>query len=436
MLRFVIFILAIFASSHVAWAETVRHVLKGRIVRSLTIDSNERTHVLVGQKAKAAGSALVFRSLDGGKNWRSLNGNKSLHPKATDVQAVLAVSKKVLLAGTWKHGLYVSRNSGQSFEQVKPFPSSDIRDLQMLDGVLFAATARHGVHASTDTGRSWKPLGPGDDFLWSLTVASNNLFASSPEKAVYEGTLFGAPWRKIFSADGANAIAITPGSGGLRAVAGSKGLHITTVKGWRTVLRGENFADVLITRHNRILAGSWDKGVAVLTSGGQLEKRLLTEQSVIHLQVANRQLYAGTWGDGLHILPMAKILSRPGGDTLLITAVLRDDLDAVKQLIAAGEKVDGVDTNRNTALIFAARDGQTDIARALLDAGAEPGWIDGEKVTPLILASFKNHPEIVKLLRDKGSAARPNHADKSGLTALDYARQRGTDDAIYKLLSR
>jgi uncharacterized protein len=436
MFRFVLSFLVVLASAHAVWAETTRHVLKGRIVRSLTIEVNDPTHILVGQKAKAAGSALVFRSLDGGKSWRTLNSNKSLHPKATDVQAVLAVSKQVILAGTWKHGLYVSRNGGENFKQIKPFPSSDIRDLQMANGVIYAATARYGVHVSTDAGRSWKPLGPGDDFLWSLTVAGNNLFASSPEKAVFERPLSGGQWRKIFSADGANAIAITSASGGLRAVAGSKGLHIPGTKGWRNVLGGENFADVLITRNNRILAGSWDKGIAVLTSGGQIEKRLLNKQSVIHLQIANQKLFAGTWGDGLYILPMVNVLSRTGGDSPLIAAVLRDDLDTVTRLIAAGVSLNGVDANRNTALTFAARDGQIEIAKKLLDAGAEPGWVDDEKVTPLILASFKNHPKIVRLLLAKGSAARPNHADKSGRTALDYARPRGPEDVIYKMLSR
>ncbi len=110
-------------------AETL-HVLKGRIIRALAIDANDPAHILVGHKAKAAGSALVFRSFDGGKSWRTLNGNRPLHPNATDVQAVLPVSKKVLLAGTWKHGLYRSTDGGQKFDRVKPFPSSDIRDLR------------------------------------------------------------------------------------------------------------------------------------------------------------------------------------------------------------------------------------------------------------------------------------------------------------------
>ena len=433
MLRVVLAVLIVACTGHTVSAESL-HVLKGRIIRSVAIDANDPSHILVGQKAKAAGSALVFRSLDGGKSWQTQNGNKPLHPKATDVQAVLAVSKQVMLAGTWKHGLYISRNGGQSFDRISGFPSADIRDLQLADGVIYAATARHGVLASSDVGRTWKALGPGDDFLWSLTVAGDDVFANSPEKAVYQRKLAGSTWRKIFKRDGANAIAVTPGSGALRAIAGAKGLYLSSLDNWRKVLASENFADILITRNNRVIAGSWDKGIAVLTSGGHLEKRLLNKQSVIHLQTTNRKLYAGTWGDGLHIIPMAELLARPGNDKPLIAAVLRDDFEAVERLLATGAEPNGIDANRNTALTFAARDGQVEIAKLLLDAGADPGWIDGEGVTPLILASFKNHPKIVVLLLTQKEKVRPGHTDKTGRTALDYAKRRGTDDPIFKLL--
>jgi hypothetical protein len=420
------------------WADDAGgfHVLKGRIIRSLAIDGNDPAHILVGHKAKRPGAALVFRSVDGGRTWRTLNGNKSLHPDATDVQAVLPVSKKVMLAGTWKHGLYISLNGGSRFDRIQRFSSSDIRDLQSAGGTIFAATARHGVFESTDDGQTWAALGPGEDFLWSMTLAGDRMFASTPEKAVYERPFRGGTWRKIFQADGANAIAFTPGSGGLRAIAGAKGLYISVSSDWRKFLDGENFADIVISRNNRIVAGSWDNGVAVLTSGGSQDKRLLKGQAVLHVQFAKRRLYAGTWGDGLHVIPLAQVLVRSQTDTPLIAAVLRDDLADVRRLLVAGAKVDDHDKSRNTAMIFAARDGQTDIASLLIDAGADPGWIDGEGVTPLILAALKNHPDMVKLLLAQKKKARTNHADKGGRTARDYAKRRGPNDPIYKMLTR
>jgi len=308
-------------------------VLKGRIIRSLAIDANDPAHILVGHKSKSPGSALVFQSLDGGRTWRTLNENKPLNPIATDVQAVLPVSRKIILAGTWKHGLYISRDGGRSFDRTRPFPSSDIRDLQITYGAIYAATARQRIFNSTDKEHTWKPIGPGQNFLWSMNMASDRIFASSPEKAVYERPRRGRTWRKIFDADGANAIAITPGSGGLRAIAGAKGLYVSAPGGWRKILSGENFADVVITRNNRIVAGSWDNGIAVLSSGGNLQKRFLKGQAALHVQIANRRLFAGTWGDGLHVLPLNQLLSRRQNDPPLIAAVLSDDFIEVQRLL-------------------------------------------------------------------------------------------------------
>lgn len=439
MLRFVLCLLILSISAppvSASGAGDGLHVLNGRIIRALAIETNDPTHILVGQKAKASGSALVFQSFDAGKTWRTLNGNKPLHAKATDVQAVLAVSKEIILAGTWKHGLYLSRDGGRKFERIEPFPSADIRDLQTADGVIYAATARDGIFESTDTAQSWTSIGPGQDFIWSMTLTPDSLLASSPENAVYERKTPGSNWLNLFKTNGANAIAETPGSGGLRTVAGPKGLYFSSLKDWRKVLDNENFADVVITRNNRVIAGSWDNGVAVLTSGGTTEKRLLKGQAVVHLQIANRKLYAGTWGDGLHIIPLKHVLARGQGDTPLIAAVLSDDLLEVKRLLSAGADVDGYDRSRNTALIFATRDGQAEIAKLLLDAGADPGWLDGQRVTPLILAAFKNHVEIAQLLLTEKQKARTTHTDESGRSAKDYAKQRGTNDAIYQLLTQ
>ena len=282
------------------------HVLKGRIIRSLAIDPADQSHVLVGQKGAKTGSALIFQSLDGGKNWRTLNGNQPLHSKATDVQAVAIVSKEILLAGTWKHGLYRSSNGGKNFAKLANFPSQDIRDLQIKDGVIFAATGRDGVFASSDLGGSWKALGPKNDFLWSLTAMQEGLFASSPEAGVFE--MRSAAWDNIFHRDKAYAIAAHKTDQRWLAIAGETGLYATSGDGWRTFLAGEKFADVLILDDKYLLAASWSNGVSVLAVDGEEQKRLLGNQAVIHLQHADDQLFAGSWGDGLHILPIADVL--------------------------------------------------------------------------------------------------------------------------------
>ncbi len=402
------------------------HKLKGRIVRSLAVEPGNAAHVLVGQKASKAGSALVFKSLDGTASWRTQNGNAPLAPQATDVQAVAAVSAELLLAGTWKQGLYVSRDGGGSFSRVTGFPGADVRDLKVAGDKIYAATPRHGILVSTDAAKTWTSMGPNREFFWSLDVVGDALYASSLEGGVYRWRNGG--WEKIFTDDNASAFAATSHR---RAVAGDNGLYIAEHGPWRRTLAGEKFADVLMPDNDTVLAASWSNGIAVVAPGGQVRQRLLSGKAVVHLQVAGDRLLAGTWGDGLHAIPLSRVIRKR---TALIDAVVKNNVAAVAQLLTDGANPDGFVANRNTPLTFAARDGQVEIAKLLLDAGATPGWVDGEQVTPLILAAFRDHIEMVRLLL--AHKVDRDHHDRSGRTARDYAAERGETDPIYRLLTR
>ncbi len=127
-------------------------------------------------------------------------------------------------------------------------------------------------------------------------------------------------------------------------------------------------------------------------------------------------------------------LAETAANVPLIAATLAGDAAEVRRTLAAGADPNATDDNRNTALIFAARDGHADIAAILIAGGADPGWVDGEQVTPLILASFQNRVEIVRLLLAEGVDR--DHKDQWGRTAFDYARRRGINDAIYRLLTQ
>ena len=142
-----------------------------------------------------------------------MNGGSSLSPQATDVQAVAAIGK-VVFAGTWKHGLFVSRDSGARFQRQTDFPSSDIRSFRVVgtgpDKVIYAATTRDGVFRSSDSGVTWSPLGPGRDFFWSLSADDKHVYAVSLEKAVYRRGFEVGSWQKVFDGDDAYALASSP----------------------------------------------------------------------------------------------------------------------------------------------------------------------------------------------------------------------------------
>jgi uncharacterized protein len=86
------------------------------------------------------------------------------------------------------------------------------------------------------------------------------------------------------------------------------------------------------------------------------------------------------------------------------TAVLTENLAALKQHIAAGSNLNEKDPfGGSSPLITAALFGKTDMAKVLIDAGADLNFQNKDGSTPLHTAAFFCRPEIVKLLLAKGA---------------------------------
>lgn len=83
------------------------------------------------------------------------------------------------------------------------------------------------------------------------------------------------------------------------------------------------------------------------------------------------------------------------------TAILSDNLDIVKQHIAAGTDINKKEQmSGSTPLISAATFGKTAIAKALIDANADLSITNNEGATALHTAAFFCRIEIVQLLLD------------------------------------
>jgi len=127
----------------------------------------------------------------------------------------------------------------------------------------------------------------------------------------------------------------------------------------------------------------------------------------------------------------------PGID--LHTAVISDNLEAVKQHIAAGSNLNEKDPfGGSSPLISAALFGKTEIARTLIDAGADINFQNNDGATALFTAAFFCRPEIVKLLLDKG--ADKTLKNKYGSTAYEavvipFADVKNTYDMMGKMLA-
>ena len=118
----------------------------------------------------------------------------------------------------------------------------------------------------------------------------------------------------------------------------------------------------------------------------------------------------------------------------LHVAVREDNLDKVRELIAAGADVQATAKNGATPLMFAAKNGNSEVVKLLLDSGANVLTQDDYCWTPLLLAADSGSLEVVKLLLARGADVQTT--DKDGRTALMKVAVSGNPEVVKLLLAR
>ena len=116
------------------------------------------------------------------------------------------------------------------------------------------------------------------------------------------------------------------------------------------------------------------------------------------------------------------------GDTPLMLAALKGDLEAVRVLQAGGAAV-----NRQgwTPLIYAATGGHDSIVEFLLLHGADIDAQSPNGTTALMMAIHEHHPDTARLLIDRGADV--DRRNQDGATALEWARLGNENDLVKEL---
>ena len=121
------------------------------------------------------------------------------------------------------------------------------------------------------------------------------------------------------------------------------------------------------------------------------------------------------------------------------TAVITDNLEALKQHIAAGSNINEKDPfGGSSPLISAAVFGKPDAAKILIDAGADINFQNNDGSTALLTSAFFCRTEIVKMLLDK--KADKSIKNKFGSTAYEsvsapFADVKNAYDMMGKMLA-
>lgn len=123
-------------------------------------------------------------------------------------------------------------------------------------------------------------------------------------------------------------------------------------------------------------------------------------------------------------------------DVDIHTAVLTDNLDALKQHIQAGTNINEKDPyGGSSPLISAAVFGKPGAAKILIDAGADVNFQNNDGSTALHTAAFFCRPEIVKMLLEKN--ADKTIKNKFGATAYESVAIPYTDvKSSYEMMEK
>jgi uncharacterized protein len=136
---------------------------------------------------------------------------------------------------------------------------------------------------------------------------------------------------------------------------------------------------------------------------------------------------------------MKLLLAQPGididalnnaGESPLMMAALKGDLDGLQALLARGAKVDQPGWS---ALHYAATGPEPKIVQLLLDRGAAVDAASPNETTPLMMAAQYGAEESVNLLLARG--ADPERRNQKNLRAADFAQLAGRE-ALAKRLAQ
>lgn len=127
------------------------------------------------------------------------------------------------------------------------------------------------------------------------------------------------------------------------------------------------------------------------------------------------------------------LFSGPNED--LITGIEKSNIKEVKSALDKGADINTIDSNGNTALIFAVKEEKSiELISFLIEKGAKVNMTDEESWTPLFYAVEQSNFDLVKLLINNGADIKLKNIDKRN--ALMIASKKGSLEVVKYLLDK
>ena len=313
----------------IAQVDSLTNGLKGQIIRAFEQSPNSSNVFYAGLKGGTLGTGKVYKSIDAGATWYSLNNGQALDPYVADIQAIAESNtpQKTLWAGTWKSGLFKSVDGGQTWQKEVYFPSSDIRSIRVgvqNPDLIYASTSAFGVVKSVDGGKHWR-RSPAElidstfNFAWNIELDPRNdniIYAQTFSSGVWKSTNQGEHWNQILDTEGKVCwdMKISDSANDIWVATSQRGDTLSTVyhsldagNTWEEIPGvpqiGVNQISVINSAANNILfVGSWQDGVHRFKDGIWTKIDEVDFDSIAHLLSMEEKLLIGSWGNGVYIV--------------------------------------------------------------------------------------------------------------------------------------
>jgi len=267
------------------------------------------------------GPGYVFRSMDYGVSWDTVNGL----PYAGGW--TLIFSDSILVAGSFGSGIYLSSDMGNTWT----IPDSGIISNENVHVIikhktyLFAGTAvnGNGILRSSDNGRSWIPVNTGLPIGFFLSLASNgqDLYTGTAFTGeVFRSTNDGMNW--FFAGNGlpssSNVATLAARGSNIYAGLGSgEGVYFSSDSGenWASISTSISIGQVwsLVLADTSLFVGSIGTGVFLTQNNGISWTEVnegLTHLNIRSLLITNNHfLYAGTTNGFICYRPLSEMIT-------------------------------------------------------------------------------------------------------------------------------
>lgn len=253
------------------------------VLDHIAVDPDNTNTIYVAAWSVADNTAGdLYRSKNGGKSWEAI---PAMHGKSIRALELADANSKVLTIGALD-GVFRSTDGGDNWKQMSPAGHADIRNIESLavdpkdTNVVYAGTW-HLAWKTADGGATWNRINKGmieDSDVFSIIVNSANpsvVFASACS-GIYKSESAGAQFSKIqgipFTARRTRVLKQDPGNPSIVYAGTTEGLWKTVDlgKSWKRVSNPEVVVnDVLIDPRNssRVLLATDRSGVLASDDG-------------------------------------------------------------------------------------------------------------------------------------------------------------------------